>query len=101
MTGLHVSSIGGSGPLIRVALRIARPFVPIIGSALLARSRASTLVLHHALVTERVVTRAHARGIPVVAWTVDDALDGARLDKAGVDALVVNNPAKFVFTLEP
>jgi len=98
---LHVSDMGGSGPLIHVALRVSRPVVPIIARVLLARSRASTLVLHHALVTERVVSRAHARRIPVVAWTVDDALDGARLDKAGVDALVVNNPAKFVFTLEP
>jgi glycerophosphoryl diester phosphodiesterase len=98
---LHVSSVGGSGPPIHVALRAIRPLVPTVARMLLARSEASALVLHHALVTERVVSQAHARGIPVVAWTVDDTLEGARLDKAGVDALVVNNPAKFVSTLEP
>jgi glycerophosphoryl diester phosphodiesterase len=57
--------------------------------------------LHHALVTRRVVAAAHARGAPVVAWTVDDRRDFERAVEAGVDALVVNNPAKFVSTLQP
>ena len=98
---LGVSARRGSGPVIRLVLRALRPVTPEIARVLLTRSRASALVLHHALVTKRVVRHAHARGIPVVAWTVDDPLDQARLDEAGVDALVVNNPAKFVSTLEP
>ncbi|MGH7819662.1 MAG: glycerophosphodiester phosphodiesterase family protein [Candidatus Binatia bacterium] len=47
------------------------------------------------------VRRAHARGVPVVAWTVEDPRDLARLDAAGVDAIVVDNPAIFASTLEP
>jgi glycerophosphoryl diester phosphodiesterase len=97
---LGVSGRRGSEPVIRVVLQAARPLTPIVARALLARSRASALVLHHGLVTERLVRVSHARGIPVVAWTVDDPLDATRLDEAGVDALVVNNPATFVFTLE-
>lgn len=98
---LRVSDRRGSGLVIRVGLRGLRPMTPAFAGTLLARSHASTLVLHHALVGKRVVRRAHARGVPVVAWTVDDPRDLIRLDEAGVDAIVVNNPSTFVSTLEP
>jgi glycerophosphoryl diester phosphodiesterase len=97
---LRVSARRGSGPVIRGGLRGLRPLTPAFAGTLLVRSRASALVLHHALVGERVVRLAHARGVPLVAWTVDDPRDLTRLDKAGVDAIVVNNPATFVSTLE-
>jgi glycerophosphoryl diester phosphodiesterase len=88
-------------PAVRATLRVLREVTPALARVLLARSGASTLVLHHALVTARTVERAHARGVPVVAWTIDDSRDFDRLDRAGVDALVVNNPSRFVSTLEP
>jgi glycerophosphoryl diester phosphodiesterase len=88
--------------VIRTALRGLRPTTPLVADLLLARSRASALVLHHTLVGERTVRRAHAKGVPVVAWTVEEARDLVRLDRAGVDAIVVNNPAIFLSsTLEP
>lgn len=98
---LRVSERRGSAPAIRVGLRVLRPVTPALVGLLLDRSGATALVLHHALVSERTVRRAHARGAPVVAWTVDDPRDFTRLDEAGVDAVVVNNPGLFVSTLEP
>jgi glycerophosphoryl diester phosphodiesterase len=56
-------------------------------------------VLHHALVVPAVVRVAHARGAPVVTWTVRDRRDLARVDAAGVDAIVADDPTIFVSTL--
>jgi glycerophosphoryl diester phosphodiesterase len=79
-----------------VGLRVA---TPRLVDRLLARSRASALVLHHALVSVAAVTRAHDRGAPVVAWTVDEPRDLLRVEAAGVDAVVTNDPSVFVSTL--
>jgi glycerophosphoryl diester phosphodiesterase len=97
---LGIAGRRGSKAAIRVGLRGLRPVMPTFASALLARSGASALVLHHALVGERIVRRAHARGVPVVAWTVDDPRDLERLDGVGVNAIVVNNPVMFVSRLD-
>jgi glycerophosphoryl diester phosphodiesterase len=86
-------------PAVRVGLRTLRTAGPTLARLLLARSRASALVLHHALVTARVVERAHARSTRVVAWTVDTVEDLSRVDEAGVDAVVTNDPSIFVSTL--
>ena len=75
--------------------------MPVVVRALLARSQASALVLHHELVGRRLVRSARKRGVPVVAWTVDDPRELERLVDVGVDAVVVNNPAMFVSTLAP
>jgi glycerophosphoryl diester phosphodiesterase len=97
--GFHRRRAGG--PFVGVGLRSLRVATPRLVGGLLSRSRASTLVLHHALVTPRAVERAHARGAAVVAWTVDDPRDLARVDEAGVDAVVTNDPSIFVSTLTP
>jgi len=47
------------------------------------------------------VKRAHARGAPVVVWTVDTPEELSRVDRAGVDAVVTNDPSIFVSTLTP
>jgi glycerophosphoryl diester phosphodiesterase len=41
------------------------------------------------------VRAAHARGVAVVTWTVDDPLLLARVEAAGVDAVVTNDPRLF------
>jgi glycerophosphoryl diester phosphodiesterase len=38
--------------------------------------------------------------VPVVAWTVDDSDELARVDAAGVDAVVTNDPRIFTSTLK-
>jgi glycerophosphoryl diester phosphodiesterase len=95
--GFHRRRVGG--PMVGVGLRSLRIATPRLVDGLLSRSRASALVLHHALVTPAAVARAHARGAPVVAWTVDDPNDLARVEEAGVDAVVTNDPSMFVSTL--
>lgn len=89
----------GFRPVVGSGLRALRVAMPRLVDLLLRRSRASTLVLHHALVSASTVERARARGVPVVAWTVDDAHDLERVMAAGVDAVVTNDPSIFVSTL--
>ena len=85
---------------VAASLRTLRAVTPNLVGPLLARSRATTLVLQHRAVSERAVRRAHVRGAAVVAWTVDDRADLVRVDQAGVDAVVTNDPSIFVSTLE-
>ena len=90
----------GSGPLEGAGLRVLRGIVPWLVRPLLAGSGGATaLVLHHSVVGPTIVRRAHARGLAVVAWTVDDPADLARVDEAGVDAVVSNDPRMFLSTL--
>jgi glycerophosphoryl diester phosphodiesterase len=89
----------GLGRLVGPGLRGLGTFTPRLVDLLLNRSRANTLVLHHALASPSAVARAHARGVPVVAWTVDDPRDLERVTEAGVDAVVTNDPSIFVSTL--
>lgn len=96
---LGISGRRGSAPLIAVGLRGLRPLTPAFVGMLLARSGASALVLHHALVSRTTVQRAHARRASVVAWTVEQPRDLMRVDAAGVDAIVVDNPAIFASKL--
>jgi glycerophosphoryl diester phosphodiesterase len=92
---LRISGRRGSASAISIGLRGLRPITPAFAGALVARSGASALVLHHELVSARTVRRAHARQVPVVAWTVAELRDLARLDAAGVDAVVVDDPRIF------
>ncbi len=58
-------------------------------------------MLQHRLVTASAVERAHAAGLPVLAWTVDEPADLARVVAAGVDGVITNDPRIFVATLKP
>jgi glycerophosphoryl diester phosphodiesterase len=91
----------GRGALVaRTGLAVLRRLMPVLARPALAFSHGHVLVLHHAVVGAAAVRRAHARGAPVVAWTVDDPRDLARVDAAGVDAIVTNDPTMFASTLE-
>jgi glycerophosphoryl diester phosphodiesterase len=96
--GFHRRRAGG--PIVGVGLRGLRIVTPRLVDGLLGRSRATVLVLHHALVTGAAVARAHRRGASVIAWTVDEPVDLVRVEQAGVDAVVTNDPSMFVSTLE-
>ena len=96
----EVSRRRGTGPFIALGLRGLRPLTPALVNSILARSGTSALVLHHSLISAAAVRRAHARGVPVVAWTIERTQDFERADAAGSDAIVVDNPALFVSTLQ-
>ena len=95
----------GRGALVaRSGLWALRRVTPPLIRPLLALTRASAVVIHHSVVTAASVRAAHARGAAVIAWTVDEPDELARVDEAGVDAVVTNDPrifvSHFVSTLE-
>jgi glycerophosphoryl diester phosphodiesterase len=92
---LRISEEGRTAPIARIGLRALRSIVPWLIRPLLRITRAEAIVLHHSVVTGASVRAAHARGVPVVAWTVDDPDELARVDEAGVDAVVSNDPRIF------
>ena len=49
--------------------------------------------LHHSAVDEHAVQRAHALGLRIATWTVDEPADVVRVYRAGVDAICGNDPA--------
>jgi glycerophosphoryl diester phosphodiesterase len=92
---MNISGRRGSGTAVRFGLRCVRPIAPQLVARLLARSGGSTIAIHHSLATPAVVQRAHRLGAKVVAWTLLHRLDLVRVDAAGVDAVVVDDPGLF------
>ena len=91
----RISEDGRSAPVARTGLRLLRWLTPFLVRPLLAATRASDLVPHHSLVTSGCVRAAHERGAAVVTWTVDDPDSLDRVERAGVDAVVTNDPRIF------
>lgn len=87
------------GRLAGPGLLALRAVLPALVGPLLAAARARDLALHHAVVSAAAVRRAHARGAAVLAWTVDEPEELARVEAAGVDAVITNDPAIFGSTL--
>jgi glycerophosphoryl diester phosphodiesterase len=96
---LGVSRRRALWPLVRSGLAVMRATLPSRLAGLVARSGASALMLNHTLVTARSVAAAQALGIPVLAWTVDDADEVRRVAAAGVDAVISNDPEMVAATL--
>jgi glycerophosphoryl diester phosphodiesterase len=92
---LGITEDGRGAPLARLGLSFLRWVAPWVAPRALSLAHATALVLHHSLVGEETVRRAHTRGAFVVAWTVDDAHELARVEAAGVDAVVSNDPRIF------
>lgn len=97
---LGITEDGRAADVARLGLALLRPLMPLLVGPAVALARGRALVLHHSVIGEAAVRRAHAKGVPVVAWTVDDLSELARVDAAGVDAVVTNDPTMFASTLE-
>jgi glycerophosphoryl diester phosphodiesterase len=90
-----VSKRRGLKPVIRVGTLALRRAVVARIPQMIARAGATALMLQHAVVSPAAVARAHGAGAAVWAWTVDDADELARLEAAGVDAVISNDPRLF------
>lgn len=58
----------------------------------LTRVQADFLAVGTKLATQRLIRRAHSRGIPIHVWTVDDPAVMSRYLSYGVDGLITNRP---------
>ncbi|WP_433331488.1 glycerophosphodiester phosphodiesterase family protein [Spirillospora sp. CA-294931] len=59
---------------------------------------ATALSPHHSLTDPFLVERAHASGLPVVVWTVNDPSEMREFIEYGVDAIVTDYPDRFPHT---
>lgn len=82
-------------PAVRLGTLALRRAIVARVPKMLARPGAHALMLQHAVVSAAAVARAHAAGAAVWAWTVDDPVELARLEAAGVDAVITNDPGLF------
>jgi glycerophosphoryl diester phosphodiesterase len=82
-------------PLIRAGLHGLRQALPARIGQMLTRARADAALLHHSLVSRRLVERCHARDAAVLAWTVEDEVALERVLAAGVDGVIANDPGLF------
>ena len=82
-------------PAIRVGTLALRRAIVARVPGMIERAGAAALMLQHAVVSAATVDRAHRLGVAVWAWTVDDAAELARLEAAGVDAVITNDPGLF------
>jgi glycerophosphoryl diester phosphodiesterase len=57
-----------------------------------AKVGADYVSVEHRMATQKFITAAHERGLPVHAWTVNDPVRMAELANDGVDAIVTDRP---------
>jgi glycerophosphoryl diester phosphodiesterase len=66
-----------------------------------ARDRGHPVLLPHSTLVHRAfLDAAHAAGIRVATWTVDDVADAIRLAEQGVDAIITNDPQRIVSAVD-
>jgi glycerophosphoryl diester phosphodiesterase len=85
--------------LTHAAAATLRSVMPLRLPLLLRTARANVLSIHCALVSPAVVSAAHSRGVPVLAWTANDAGLVERLVADGVDGIVTDDPGLVFGTL--
>lgn len=92
----NLSKIPLLAPFVYGAVLAWRALLPRRVGSLLRRVPATALMLHFTVVSAEAVERAHALGAAVCAWTVDDRRTLARMEAAGVDAVITNDPRIFL-----
>ncbi len=86
-------------PVVAASIAAVGPVLAARLPPLLAKARADVLSLHQALVTGALVRRMHARGIAVIAWTVNDPDAVQRLAALQVDGIVSDDPGMVINVL--
>ena len=83
------------GALVRPGLRVLRAALPARIGRMLAAAGAEAAMLHHALVTPKVVARCRTAGAAIFAWTIETRDDLSRVLAAGADGAIANDPSLF------
>jgi glycerophosphoryl diester phosphodiesterase len=83
------------GAFVGPGLRVLRAVLPVRIGRMLAAAGADAAMLHHALVTPKVVARCRAAGAAVFAWTIETRDDLSRVLAAGADGAIANDPSLF------
>lgn len=83
-----------AAPKVRTLFLVSRPSVVNVELARLAGC--AIVGMNHNGVTKEVVRAAHAGGMLVWAWTVDDPTRARALRELGVDGIITNCPASIV-----
>jgi glycerophosphoryl diester phosphodiesterase len=94
-----VSGVRWPTALTHAAAATLRSVMPLRLPLLLRVAHANVLSLHWALVSPALVAAAHARGVPVLAWTANEPGLVERLVADGVDGIVTDNPRLVLGTL--
>jgi glycerophosphoryl diester phosphodiesterase len=76
-------------------LRVLRAALPARIGRMLAAAGADAAMLHHALVTPKVVARCRDAGAAVFAWTIETREDLSRVLAAGADGAIANDLSLF------
>jgi len=83
------------GAFVGPGLRVLRAALPARIGRMLAAAGADAAMLHHALVTPKVVARCRDAGAAVFAWTIETRDDLSRVLAAGADGAIANDPSLF------
>jgi glycerophosphoryl diester phosphodiesterase len=81
-------------PEIGISFTLDRPWRRRLGQALIDRS-ADAVTVNRCMIDRALISHYHARGVAVLAWTVDDPAEMQRLLDLGVDGLTSNRPDLF------
>jgi glycerophosphoryl diester phosphodiesterase len=95
----RISRFAWPGAVKAGSAAAARAAMPRRVPLLLAAARATALTIHYRLVSGAVVAAARARGAPVVAWTVNDPAEVARLQALGVAGIITDDPKMALATM--
>jgi glycerophosphoryl diester phosphodiesterase len=91
---LVLLEIGAAAPEIPTAvLFFARPVDPV---RLAADAAAAVLHPHWFFLTPTMVAEAHAAGLRIEAWVVDEVAHMAQVTAMGVDGIISNHPARLI-----
>ncbi|MEM2906184.1 MAG: glycerophosphodiester phosphodiesterase family protein [Candidatus Bathyarchaeia archaeon] len=86
----RVKSVKALNPSIRTGVLFAcRPIDPV---RLAKDADADALHIHHAMVDQELVAAAHAAGLRVAVWNIDDPDEAEAAAALGVDAVGTNRP---------
>lgn len=81
-----------AAPAVLGSLALMRARLPAIARRELPRLGAHALWVYHPIVTRRLAEATRSVGAELIAWTVDDSPQMARLIDLGVDGICTNDP---------